>query len=289
MATSATTREWNGVSRRRVPRFHVEAPVDVTVARADSSDRIPGRSLNLCERGLAAVLADDFAPGQLVDIEVRLSPTATPLQAKATVRYQQELRCGLEFVASSAEQRATIRNWARQTQPDIAGSIAASRAAKIDVHQSTKKKGGYSGGSGTRRRRLVWIVAIVAALAIIAGAVFWWRWNRGWQELESGLPVSQRAAQKPVQVPTEVMQKLLVHQVQPVYPAEARSQNLQGIIALDVVIGPDGSVISMRPLNGPDILARAAMDALRWWKFQPYRVNGQPVAVETTMAVEFKK
>jgi outer membrane biosynthesis protein TonB len=31
------------------------------------------------------------------------------------------------------------------------------------------------------------------------------------------------------------------------------------------------------------------MEALRWWKFEPYRVNGEPVAVETTVAVEFKR
>ena len=74
----------------------------------------------------------------------------------------------------------------------------------------------------------------------------------------------------------------------PSIAAEARAKNLQAIIALDVIIGRDGSVESVRPLNGPDILARAAMDSLRWWKFQPYRVNGNPVAVETTMAVEFK-
>ena len=85
------------------------------------------------------------------------------------------------------------------------------------------------------------------------------------------------------------MQKLLVHRVDPIYPADARQQNLQGIIALDIVVGPDGSVASTRALNGPDVLARAAMDALRWWKFQPYRVNGEPVTVETTVAVEFKR
>ena len=84
------------------------------------------------------------------------------------------------------------------------------------------------------------------------------------------------------------MQKLLVHRVEPVYPAEARNQHLQGIIAVDVVVGRDGSVESMRALNGPDVLAQAAMDALRWWKFEPYRVNGEAAVAETTLAVEFK-
>jgi len=132
------------------------------------------------------------------------------------------------------------------------------------------------------------ILIIFAAFTL---AVFWWRWNRGWEELELGLKSPQTmSAEKPqVQVPAETMEKLLVHRVQPTYPAEARKTNLQGIIALDVVIGRDGSVVNMHALNGPEVLARAAMDALRWWKFEPYRVNGQPAVVETTVAVEFKK
>ena len=61
------------------------------------------------------------------------------------------------------------------------------------------------------------------------------------------------------------------------------------MIALQVVVGRDGSISSMRALNGPDILAQAAMDALRWWKFEPYRINGEPAPVETTLAIEFKR
>jgi outer membrane biosynthesis protein TonB len=89
--------------------------------------------------------------------------------------------------------------------------------------------------------------------------------------LESELKNSQAAsAEKPqAQVAAEVMQKLLIHKVEPAYPAEARQANLQGIIALDIVVGRDGSVVSMHPLNGPEVLAKAATDALRWWKFQP--------------------
>lgn len=92
-----------------------------------------------------------------------------------------------------------------------------------------------------------------------------------------------------MQVPPEVMEKLLVHRVEPVYPPEAKKERLDGVIAIDIVIGRDGSVLSMHPLNGPDMLADAAMDALRWWRFEPYRVNGEPAIVETTLAVEFKR
>jgi protein TonB len=109
--------------------------------------------------------------------------------------------------------------------------------------------------------------------------------------LESGIKTQELAsAEKPqAQVPAEVMEKLLAHRVEPNYPAEARKANLQGIIALDIVVGRDGSVLRMQPLNGPDVLAQAAMNAMRWWKFEPYRLNGEPAVVETTVAVEFKR
>jgi protein TonB len=44
----------------------------------------------------------------------------------------------------------------------------------------------------------------------------------------------------------------------------------------------------MHALNGPEVLAQAAMEAMRWWRFEPYLVEGQPVVVETTVAMEFK-
>jgi outer membrane biosynthesis protein TonB len=86
-----------------------------------------------------------------------------------------------------------------------------------------------------------------------------------------------------VAVSQEVMLRLLVHKVEP-----RGGMKLNGVAVLDAVIGSDGSVISLRPVSGPDILTRAAMDALQWWKFEPYRQNGQAVAVETKFAIEFR-
>jgi len=84
------------------------------------------------------------------------------------------------------------------------------------------------------------------------------------------------------------MEERLVHRVDPDCPAAARSATLHGVIVLDIVVGRDGSVVEMRPLSGPEVLARAAMETVRWWRFEPYRVNGEPGVVETTVAVEFK-
>lgn len=308
-----------------MPRFEVRAPLDVTVVRSGVPDTVPGRSLNVCERGIAAMLAGELTAGEVVGVEIRLPLLADSLQTRARVRYQDKLRCGMEFLGLTAEQRGTIREWSKaaKAEPEttlpaatsdrarpittekamakidsLRGDILKSDIAKND--NDNEASGAASGGnafpgdgSGNRkkkRRGMRWVVFCVLLLLAAASAL-WWRWNREWTELESGLkPQGAARAEKPqAQVPAEVMEKLLVHRVEPAYPAEARKENLQGVIALDIVVGRDGSVLNMRALNGPEILARAAMDGLRWWKFAPYRVNGEPAVVETTVAVEFKR
>jgi TonB family protein len=293
MATAQSA--WNGISRRRVPRFRAQAPVDVTVFRSGTPDTLPGRSLNVCERGVAAILAGELTPGETVRVDVTLSPESEPLQAMATVRYHDKLRCGFEFVSISPELKLAIRDWTKELKPDTELSVqsASPKLAVKPVAASTETVEPTRSGGPRRPRKAIgksfWLALL--AFAVIVALVFWWRWNQQWHELESELTVSSNnaAAQPQLQVPTDVMQKLLMHKVEPVYPDGARKSNLEGIVALDIVVSKEGSVVSMRPLNGPDVLARAAMDALRWWKFSPYRINGEPVTVETTMAVEFKR
>jgi TonB family protein len=308
LAAGGLAAGWNGPSRRRVPRYHLHAPLDVTVLRSGVPDTMPGRSVNFCESGIAAMLAGELTPGEAVGLEVHLPLVADPLRTRATVRYQDKLRCGLEFVGLSPEQRAAIRDWVRESKAEPEVSIAANPNAQAsakttaDATKDSREKEGRNkdsrgGASSSRRNRSSqpkqrgagWVLLIF--LAAIAVAVFWWKWNRAWEELEAGLKTEKAiAVEKPqVEVPAEVMEKLLVHRVEPVYPADARRERLEGVIALDVVVGRDGSVVDMRPLNGPDVLARAAMDALRWWKFEPYRVNGEPAIVATRVAVEFKR
>ena len=251
--------------------------------------------MNVCERGIAAVLAGDLTPGESVGVEVRLGPVGEPLRTRATVRYQNRLLYGLEFMALSEQQRSAIRDWARQARAVTDAAELPWLSAKRDSHLSEResfgpiasKPGPASAGKPRKKRGAKrWLV--FALVLVLAAAFFWWKWNRGWAELEAQRSENVSAEAAPVQVPAEVMQKLLAHRVEPVYPADARKQHLAGVIAVDVIVGRDGSVASMRALNGPDVLANAAMDALRWWKFEPYRVDGQPAVAETTLAVEFK-
>ena len=284
---------WSGPSRRRVPRFPLQAPVDLSVLRSGIPDTLPGRSMNMGERGVAAVIAGELVPGETVGVEISLPTSTEPLRTRAMVKYQHELRCGLEFVSMSPAQRSVIRDWAKEhrSEPETTVSPPAATLEKQAVE--TTHEG--SGSSGARQSRgpkwKLKSLALIALVLIALAAGAWWKWNRSWLEIESGLEnAAATDADKPrAQVPAEVMEELLVHRVEPVYPPEARKENLQGILALDIVVGRDGSVIAMHPLNGPDVLARAAMDALRWWKFEPYRINGEPVVVESRVAVEFKR
>jgi TonB family protein len=281
-----------------MPRFPVQAALDVTVLRSGIPDTVPGRSVNVCERGIAAMLAGELVPGETVGIEVKLPRVPSALRMRALVRHQDKLRCGLEFLGLSTEQRAAIRDWAKgsRAEAEVGESLLSLAPAAAEAKEGNNVGSGEIAGSALpprkpRKKRRWTRMVLVLVLLALAAAVLWWKWSRGWAELESGFAGPEVAsAEKPqVQVPAEVMEKLLVHRVEPVYPADARKADLQGIIALDIVVGRDGSVVSMHALNGPEVLARAAMDALRWWKFEPYRVNGEPAVVETTVAVEFKK
>ena len=273
-----------GPSRRRRLRYRVQTPLDVTVLRSGIPDTLPGRSVNLGEGGVAAVMAGELLPGEAVGVEIQLPLAADPLRTRAVVRHHDRLRCGMEFVGLSAEQQALIRDWVGGAKAEVEVGLRP----RI-VIAGKGSAGGISDGGGVRpptrkRKSKGWMVLLLFAGVMLAGV--WWRWNRGWEDLESGLHKTK--VQPQTHVPAEVMQKLVTHRVDPDYPAAARPGGLRGVIVLDVVVGRDGSVVDVHARNGPNILAQAAMKALRWWRFEPYRVDGQPVAVETTVAVEFK-
>ena len=116
MAGGRTDTRVEGPSRRRVPRFPVQAPLDVTVLRSGIPDTVPGRSVNVCERGIAAMLAGELVPGEAVGIEVQLPLVTDPLRTRAMVRYQDNCAAGSSSLACSAEQRAAIRDWTKEAK-----------------------------------------------------------------------------------------------------------------------------------------------------------------------------
>lgn len=79
----------------------------------------------------------------------------------------------------------------------------------------------------------------------------------------------------------------LVHKVLPKYPPLARSARIQGTVVLQAMIGKSGTIENLRLLAGHPMLAPAAIDAVRQWRYRPYILNDEPVEVETQITVNF--
>ena len=99
--------------------------------------------------------------------------------------------------------------------------------------------------------------------------------------------VPKAATPQRVRVSQGVSQGLLIRQVKPTYPALARSARIQGVVVLQAVISKDGSIENLHLVSGHPMLAPAAIDAVKQWKYKPYFLNGEPVEVETTINVNF--
>lgn len=76
--------------------------------------------------------------------------------------------------------------------------------------------------------------------------------------------------------------------VNAIYPPQARAMGQHGIVVLEALVGPDGSVKDVKVVSGPPMLRQAAMDAVRRWKYEPFRLNGKRIAAQTQVQVEFK-
>jgi len=79
----------------------------------------------------------------------------------------------------------------------------------------------------------------------------------------------------------------VVHYVSPVYPELAKQARVQGSVVLQAFIGRDGSVTDLKLISGHPLLTQPALDAVRQWMYKPYLLNGEPVAVETQVTVNF--
>jgi len=92
---------------------------------------------------------------------------------------------------------------------------------------------------------------------------------------------------KRIRVASRVVEANLIHDVTPQYPPEAGRARIGGTVVLLAVIGTDGSVKDVRVESGLPILAQAAMDAVKQWRYKPYTVDGEPVEVDSRITINF--
>ena len=85
-----------------------------------------------------------------------------------------------------------------------------------------------------------------------------------------------------------VTEASLIRRVNPIYPQPARIERLAGSVILDASIGEDGSIHEVKVISGPPLLADAATEAVKKWRYRPFLLDGRPVAVQEQITVVFK-
>jgi protein TonB len=91
-----------------------------------------------------------------------------------------------------------------------------------------------------------------------------------------------------VNISQGVSQGLVLKKVQPIYPPNALHMQVEGPVQLIAPISKTGTISAVKVLSGDKQLARAAVDAVKQWKYKPYLLNDEPVEIQTQITVNFK-
>jgi len=89
------------------------------------------------------------------------------------------------------------------------------------------------------------------------------------------------------QVSAGVAEGMAIHKTPPIYPKIARDSHVSGTVVLGATINRSGMLENVHVISGSQMLRTAAVDAVRTWRYRPYMLNSQPVAVQTTINVVF--
>jgi TonB family protein len=242
---------------------------------------------------MGVVVASQLLLGESVRVEFLLPHMTTPVRATAVVRYRHAMCFGLQFLRLPDDQQSIIRYWTRreadvQLAAPVSKSSSTVALAEQEADPAPSQDLQESAFAGQAFRVPSLPLLVICILGLVA-ALAWWRWQQGWTELEAQVPPKTITQVQPqLQVAADIMQQHLRHEVRPEYPESAQRAGVQGSVVLDAVVTTEGIVTQVKTLSGPEPLALAATDAVRWWRYDPYVVNGQPVPVETTIIVNFR-
>src|SRR5262249_51084867 len=92
-----------------------------------------------------------------------------------------------------------------------------------------------------------------------------------------------------IEVPEDFADDQIVHRVHPAYPKQARARKLHGTVVLEAVVSKRGKVDSLQLVSGDPVLAQAAADAVKQWRYKPYMHNGETTDFQTRVTVDFKQ
>jgi TonB family protein len=106
--------------------------------------------------------------------------------------------------------------------------------------------------------------------------------------MSSSAPSLPKAPLATLKVSQGVSQGLLIKRVAPKYPQAALAVHTQGTVQIEATIDKEGNVVNPKVLSGDLVLARAALDAVRQWRYKPYYLDGEPVEIQTQITITFK-
>jgi TonB family protein len=89
-------------------------------------------------------------------------------------------------------------------------------------------------------------------------------------------------------VASEAALSAAVDKPSPIYPAVAKQMKIVGHVEVEVSINTNGTVSDAKAVSGNPILTRAAIDAVRRWKFTPFVENGVSVPAVAVLKFDFK-
>lgn len=165
--------------------------------------------------------------------------------------------------------RATVSELTLEGRPITPASIPRTVAVISDAYPAPQILGVIPDGTSTRGTNNSILNAIIASTVGIT------------PPLPPTKPVT-RATRT-----SQIMEALLIRRVQPEYPPLARQAHIQGKVILQAVIAKDGTIENLTVLSGHPMLVKAAIDAVRQWRYRPLFLNGEPVEVDTQITVNF--
>ena len=100
-------------------------------------------------------------------------------------------------------------------------------------------------------------------------------------------PPPPAVSHEPVRIGGQVSAPALLKRVEPVYPAIAQLAAIDGIVILDAIVDEHGRIQSLKVLRGHPLLAKAAVEAVEQWEYEPLKLNGTPTPFELTVSLWF--
>jgi protein TonB len=101
-------------------------------------------------------------------------------------------------------------------------------------------------------------------------------------------PVAKAPSNELLEVPEDFADDQIVRRVHPNYPKQARARKVQGTVVLEAIVNKKGTVDSLQLVSGDSLLAQAAADAVKQWKYKPYFHNGEATEFQTRITIDFK-